>query len=182
LRCWGRNDQSRAGYPEVSAGNTLSVPPGPVELGAGVSVLSFGLGIRHGCALDTRGAIRCWGEAGPQLGYGMTQKDGMAGIGGTLTPAEQYALMPDQGVVQLGAASAAEGNPRAQRVFSGGSHNCAILASGSVRCWGHNESGQLGYGDFAKIGQIGESRTPSLDYQRLNQADVCVVPGSGGCP
>jgi len=183
LRCWGRNDQSRAGYPEVRAGSTLSITPGPVELGAGVSVLSFGLGIRHGCAVDTRGAIRCWGEAGPQLGYGMVQKDGAAGIGGTLTPAEQYAGMPDQGVVQLGAMGDTSGSLSALRVFSGGSHNCAILAQGNVRCWGHNESGQLGYGAFAQVGHIGELRTPSLDYQRLNQADVCIgLAASGGCP
>jgi alpha-tubulin suppressor-like RCC1 family protein len=183
LRCWGRNDQSRAGYPEVLEGSTLSVTPGPVALGAGVSVVSFGLGTRHGCALDTQGAIRCWGEAGPQLGYGMLQKDGTAGIGGTLTPAEQYALMSDQGVVQLGPVGNGVGNAPALRVFSGGSHNCAILTQGSVRCWGHNESGQLGYGNFSQVGQIGELRSPRLDYQRLNQADVCVVPeASGACP
>jgi hypothetical protein len=148
-----------------------------------VSVLSFGLGTRHGCALDTHGAIRCWGEAGPQLGYGIVQKDGSAGIGGTLTPAEQYALMSDQGIVQLGPVGDAAGNAPALRVFSGGSHNCAILTEGSVRCWGHNESGQLGYGDSAQVGNIGELRSPVLDYQRLNQADVCVAPEpSGGCP
>jgi alpha-tubulin suppressor-like RCC1 family protein len=183
LRCWGRNDQSRAGYPEVRAGSTLFATPGPVELGAGVSVLSFGLGTRHGCALDTRGAIRCWGEAGPQLGYGMLQKDGSAGVGGTLTPAEQYGLRGDQGVVQLGPVGEAAENASALRVFSGGSHNCAILAEGRVRCWGHNESGQLGYGNFSQVGQIGEMRTPRVDYERLNQADVCVAPEpSRGCP
>lgn len=181
LRCWGRNDQSRAGYPEKLEGSTLPVTPGPVELGAGVSVLSFGLGIRHGCAADAHGDVRCWGEAGPQLGYGIVQKDGTAGIGGTVTPATQYALMPDQGVVQLGVPGDAAGDAAAAAVFSGGSHNCAVVRSGKVRCWGHNESGQLGYGDFAQVGHIGELRTPSLDYQRLNQADVCVVAASGGC-
>jgi len=107
----------------------------------------------------------------------------LAGIGGTLTPAEQYAGMPDQGVVQLGAMGDTSGSLSALRVFSGGSHNCAILAQGNVRCWGHNESGQLGYGAFAQVGHIGELRTPSLDYQRLNQADVCIgLAASGGCP
>jgi hypothetical protein len=113
----------------------------------------------------------------------MVQRDGFAGIGGTLTPAEQYAVMPDQGVVQLGAVADVAGNEPALRVFSGGSHNCAIMADGNVRCWGHNESGQLGYGDFAQVGHLGELRSPSLDYQRLDQADVCVAPPpSGDCP
>jgi alpha-tubulin suppressor-like RCC1 family protein len=177
LRCWGRNDQSRAGYP-IQAGSVLSVTPGPVNLGPGVQVLSFGLGMRHGCALDGQGDIRCWGEAGPQLGYGMPQQDGIAGIGGTLTPGEQYATRDDRGIVQLGDRDGALGNAPALRVFSGGSHNCAIMASGGVRCWGHNEAGQLGYGEFAQVNNIGAKNWPASDYQLLDRYDVCIVPAS----
>ena len=31
-----------------------------------------------------------------------------------------------------------------ERVYAGGSHTCATLSDGTVRCWGHNDSGQLG--------------------------------------
>ena len=34
----------------------------------------------------------------------------------------------------------------------GGDHACAILGDGSVRCWGHNNFGQLGYGNTSDIG------------------------------
>ncbi|MDQ3004029.1 MAG: RCC1 domain-containing protein, partial [Chloroflexota bacterium] len=31
-------------------------------------------------------------------------------------------------------------------VFSGGDHACALLATGVLKCWGGNTSGQLGDG------------------------------------
>jgi alpha-tubulin suppressor-like RCC1 family protein len=175
LRCWGRNDQSRAGYPEARVGNLLHVTPGSIDFGPGVTITSFGLGMRHGCALDVLGDIRCWGEAGPQLGYAMPQNDGVAGVGGTLTPGEQYAGMQKAGIVQLGDTDGEAGNAPALRVYAGGGHSCAIMASGAVRCWGHNESGQLGYGPFAQKGNVGERFIPADDYARLGQHDVCLM-------
>jgi alpha-tubulin suppressor-like RCC1 family protein len=176
LLCWGRNDESRAGYPHAIHGTLLPQTPGPVSLGAAVRVVSPGLGMRHGCALDTTGSVRCWGEAGPQLGYGMAQQDGVAGIGGTEQPSAQYAQMPNQGVVQLGDTDDIPGTDLALRLYSGGRHNCVILTGGRVRCWGSNGSGELGYGDFSQIGDIGDQGSPAAEYERLNRYDVCVVP------
>jgi alpha-tubulin suppressor-like RCC1 family protein len=178
LLCWGRNDQSRAGYPQAIYGSVISAPPGPVSLGPGVQVLGFGLGMRHGCALDAHGLVRCWGEAGPALGYGMTQADGLSGVGGTLEPSAQYALMPEQGAVRLGDTDGEPGIDRALRVFSGGQHNCVILSTGGVRCWGSNRSGELGYGAFDQVGNIGDDGPPEAVYARREQYDVCIGEGS----
>ena len=47
----------------------------------------------------------------------------------------------------------APGNPAAFRTLAaGGSHVCAILANGSVRCWGRNTFGALGLGDTTSRG------------------------------
>jgi alpha-tubulin suppressor-like RCC1 family protein len=180
LRCWGRNDESRAGYPDAKWGPVLSETPGPLNLGIGVRAVAVGLGTRHGCALDARGDVRCWGEAGPQLGYGQRQMDGVAGIGGTLEPGEQYAKMQNGGVVQLGDDAGLPGTSPVKSLFTGGFHNCAIMTAGGVRCWGHNESGELGYGDYARVGPIGETESPADDYARLTRYQVCVVPAESG--
>lgn len=41
----------------------------------------------------------------------------------------------------------AQGVTRAQSVAAGYEHTCAILESGEPRCWGGNDSSQLGLGD-----------------------------------
>lgn len=177
LLCWGRNDQSRAGYPDALVGTVVGTPPGPVSLGAGVRVLGVGLGVRHGCALDVQGKVRCWGEAGPWLGYGMARQDGLAGVGGVLYPGVQYEQMEDFGAVDLGDTDDVPGIDPVLRLFSGGQHNCVILASGAVRCWGNNESGELGYGDYAQVGDIGgDGSTPAEKYEQLGRHDVCFSP------
>ena len=38
------------------------------------------------------------------------------------------------------------------QLTGGWSHNCALLDSGAVRCWGYGYYGQLGYGSAIDIG------------------------------
>lgn len=86
------------------------------------TVTAIAAGGRHACTLTTAGAVLCWGaNTLGQLGDGTTV--------GKPTPVAVQGL--DQGVTALVAGSA---------------HTCAVLISGSVKCWGFNEDGQLGDG------------------------------------
>ncbi|MDH3682754.1 MAG: hypothetical protein OEV40_22705, partial [Acidimicrobiia bacterium] len=81
------------------------------------------------------GTVRCWG-VGPELGYGNTEF-----IGDDETPGSV-------GPVELGA------DRTAVAVASGGDlgHTCVVMDDATVRCWGSNELGELGYGNTEFIG------------------------------
>ncbi len=90
-------------------------------------------GSNHTCALLETGAVRCWGGGGNgQLGHGNTDT-----IGDDETAAASGDVNVGGRVVQLAA---------------GGSHTCALLETGAVRCWGYGVYGQLGYGNTDHIG------------------------------
>src|SRR6202035_1752865 len=84
------------------------------------AVTSVAAGDEFGCALLGDGTARCWG-----LGESGQRGDG------TLT---QMSTVP---VAVSGLASAAA-------VTAGYDHACALLADGTMRCWGANTYGQLG--------------------------------------
>lgn len=82
------------------------------------------IGAFHACAVEAAGTVRCWGDnAKRQLGDGT---------------AVQNASVPREVPGLAGVAALAAGYR----------HTCALLTSGSVRCWGENASGQLGDGSF----------------------------------
>ena len=131
VRCWGWALAGGLGY-----GNTETIGDdedpavaGDVDLG-GIAV-ALAVGVGHSCVLLENGSVRCWGY-GPQLGYGNT-----AIIGDDETPAEAGDVNVGGTVVELAA---------------GGSHTCARLDTGDVRCWGYGTHGALGYGNTQTIG------------------------------
>ena len=77
--------------------------------------------------------VRCWGRDDfGQLGQGNTMDIGCAELPGSVEP------------IDLGASIT--------QISAGTLHNCARAGDGTIRCWGWNESGQLGHGGFANIG------------------------------
>lgn len=130
LRCWGANDagqlgQARAGDVGDQPGE---MPPPPIDVEEVVQVVA---GANHTCTRHADGTVRCWGAgAAGQLGDGETADVGVDPL--TFPP----------GPVDLGG--------EADRLAAnGGDTTCARLTDGSLRCWGANESGQLGLG-FAR--------------------------------
>jgi alpha-tubulin suppressor-like RCC1 family protein len=87
-----------------------------------ISVAALSSGYSHDCALLEAGTIQCWGA----------NDNGQLGVG---TAAESD--VPPSTV--LGITDAAG-------VSAGYNETCAVLADGTVRCWGVNSYGQLGDG------------------------------------
>jgi alpha-tubulin suppressor-like RCC1 family protein len=140
--CWGRADLGQTGH-----GNKLTI--GDNEPASAGNALRFGTevvvdieaGDNHTCALLASGNVRCWGfGADGRLGYGNTAN---LGDEANETPAD----LPN---VNVGGV--------VTQIAAGGSHTCALLDDGTVRCWGRNANGQLGYGNTAAVG---DNESPS---------------------
>jgi len=114
VSCWGSNASGQLGD------QTLTNFSAPVDVVGLTNVVGIAAGGSHTCALLADGSARCWGAGG----------SGQLGNNGTVTKQ----LVP---VVVSGLAGAVA-------VAAGGAHTCALLADGSVRCWGANGAGQLG--------------------------------------
>jgi alpha-tubulin suppressor-like RCC1 family protein len=104
-----------------------------------LTVAQVSAGNAHTCAVLSDGALRCWGRNNyGQLGYGHNRT-----IGDDETPASA-------GDVPVGGAVA--------QVSAGVYRTCAVLTNSSLRCWGINTVGQLGYGHNRTIG---DNETPA---------------------
>lgn len=91
-----------------------------------VRIVEVAAGNSNTCVVLSNHALRCWGDG--QIGgngYGNT-----VNIGDTETP--------------FSAGDVPVGGP-VTHVSMGGDTACALLATGSVRCWGANAYGELGY-------------------------------------
>lgn len=137
-QCWGRNQHGQLGIgsPENIGDDETLKPPHYVLLGG--NARGPLVGWTHTCALLENGAVRCWGDNSfGQLGYGHTNDLGK-------DPSE----MPPPDVPISGSAVGDE----VLQLAAGDGFTCALYESSVIRCWGLNDSGQLGYGHTDRIG------------------------------
>ena len=116
VMCWGWNDHGQLGNGSTSAS---SVPVDVLALPDEVTAISAG---GHTCAVTSPGAVVCWGFNG----------DGRLGDG----------TLVDRSV-PVGVSGLTSG---VTAVAVGSTHTCALTTAGGVRCWGRNDTGQLGDG------------------------------------
>ena len=150
LKCWGSGTSGQLGD-----GNAIIRGDEPGEMGDNLPVVDLGTDrsaravtagagqtLIHTCAVLDNNSVKCWGSADVgQLGYGDTTRrgDDLGEMGDNL-PA-----------IDLGAGSFANA------VAAGDEHTCAIVSNVFVRCWGRGNSGRLGLGDAAFVG---DNETP----------------------
>ncbi|MCA9716917.1 MAG: hypothetical protein H6713_37210 [Myxococcales bacterium] len=141
--CWGYAGNGALGYANTTqiGDNETPATAGAVQVGG--AVIAIGTGRRHTCAVLDNNQVNCWGYNNRgQLGRMNTTQ-----IGDNETPASV-------GVIQLGADAVA--------IDGGYEHTCAALTNGSVRCWGHNQYGNLGLASTLQIGDgLGEMPPPN---------------------
>jgi alpha-tubulin suppressor-like RCC1 family protein len=160
VRCWGGG----GGQLGNSAGDVGDdETPGsvdPIDFGSGRTAVAVSAGGRHTCAILDDASVRCFGNGGEgQLGYGNFDNIGDNEPLGSVGP------------VDLGAGRTAVA------IAAGGSHTCAVLDDGSVRCWGDYSWGQLGPGHEEPVG---DDETPgSVDPVDLGSGRTAVAISAG---
>lgn len=115
LNCWGDNTMGQLGNGQ----SDLAINPIPTkaQLAWGDIPISVAAGFNSTCSLLSSGTVKCWGgNSYGQLGY-TTQ--------GSLYPASAT----PKAVTSI---------TTAKKIATGGNAACAILATGTVKCWGLN--------------------------------------------
>ncbi len=134
---------------------------------------TMGLGSFHSCAISRTGELKCWGSnANDQLGDGssITQRNTPGNVLGSakyiaVAGGETFTCAVTSGGAaqcwgrnvfgQLGDGSNTTRNTPVQvvglssgvtAIAAGHLHACALLSTGTVKCWGDNSDGQLGVG------------------------------------
>ncbi len=129
VKCWGQNDHGQLGD------GTLTDRRSPVNVsGLASGVVTVAAGNSHTCALTSAGGVKCWGN----------NYYGALGIGSSGYGVDAQS---PRDVINLGEPAAA--------IAAGGTHTCALMTNGGVKCWGSNSRYQLGNGT------IGERTTPT---------------------
>ncbi len=161
VRCWGSNTNGQLGGGRLSSDRS----PTPIPALGITDAAAIATGEDHTCVGLVDGTIKCWGwNSFGQLGNGS-----MAPITGQ--PEDSFLPVLVQGV------------SGATTISAGYKHSCAAFADGTLRCWGQNDSGQLGDGtamiaslvEIAPVSTIGVANATRISAYRHN----CVVLADG---
>ena len=169
VKCWGGNTDGQLGY-----GDTLDRGDQPgemgdalptIDLGVGRTAIQVSAGSKFTCAVLDDASVKCWGQNNVgQLGYGdkLNRGDGSGEMGDALP------------TVDLGAGR------KAVQISAGLEHTCVLLDDASIKCWGENQDGQLGYGDKNNRGDGPGEMGDNLPAVDLGTSRTAVGVSAGG--
>ncbi len=153
VECWGGNQFGQLGDDPAS---TRSTPASVAGLTRDVQAIAAGG--HHTCALTTASRVLCWGHnASGQLGNG-TESD-------KSLPMDVVGLT--DGV---------------RAIAAGGRHTCVVTTVGGVKCWGDNDSGQLGDGTELQTSRPTDVKglTSGISAIAAGGNHTCALTASGG--
>lgn len=129
---------------------------------AGSGVVSFEVSswydFKHLCGLLDDGAVRCAAYYPPAYGE----------VGWAQLPAPPDGVYPP---VALGS------DRTATALALGNDHSCALLDDQTVKCWGRNHLGQLGYGDTVDRGEDQAAMGDALPIVPLGAPVLAIAAG-----
>lgn len=196
LRCWGSNESGQLGDGGVcgvvcASPQTVCAAAGAPACAPLRDIAAIRAGGDHTCALSSAGTVLCWGgnDSG-QLGDGtqIARSKPVAVLEGAIavTTGIRYTCAVDahggascwglNSVSQLGDGSTNDSALPApvaglasglSAIDAGGSHTCALRATGTIACWGLNGDGRLGDGTFTlratpvQVVGLGPKATPT---------------------
>ena len=169
VKCFGLGSEGQLGNEstsDIGDGIGASVASSlAISLGSGRSARAIATGTSHTCALLDNMSVKCWG-------YGAV---GAIGSGSTLSRGDNTGEMGDALTpVDLGTGRTAT------MIAVGASHSCALLDNATLKCWGRNSFGQLGYNDTTTRGdntnEMGDS-LPAISFA-TGRTPTAVVAGA----
>ncbi len=144
VKCWGYNNYGQLGNATTTNSNIA------VEVAGVAGATAITAGHYHTCALVTGGTVKCWGR----------DDSGQSG-NGTFTSSNTTAV----DVTGVAGATA---------IAAGGDHSCALVAGGTVKCWGQNGFGELGNGTNA-------TSNTAVDVTGVAGATAITAGGTHSC-
>lgn len=157
VKCWGSGSGLGYGNTNAIGDDELPSSVGPISVTTtpGVTVKEVTAGEAFTCALLSDESVKCWGD----------NRFGALGTGNTANIGDDE-LPSSIGPVSVTATPGIT----VEHLAAGFEHVCALLSDGSLRCWGQNDFGQLGYGNTANVG---DDEVPSS----VGPVDVSAAPG-----
>jgi len=129
MKCWGWNHAGQVGNNGACSNNRCSVPQAVAGL---TGVIDISAGAEHTCVILDTGSAKCWGSNE----YGQ-----LGAPTGSLCTTEEFTPLPCA-LTPIGVS----GITSAVDISAGDRHTCAVTSTGAAKCWGANDSGQLGDG------------------------------------
>lgn len=128
LECWGMGAYYSESYYIGGGGKTSmsnTATPTTIDVGGQVKQVALASSpyTHYTCAVLVDCTLKCWGD----------NRYGQLGTGDKIDRATPTTIHTVGGKVQ--------------QIALGGYHSCVVLVDGILRCWGHNNFGQLGTGD-----------------------------------
>lgn len=189
--CWGQGGYGQLGRGDRSNSGT------PMQVALRGRVAAMALGRMHACARTENGQVWCWGanEHG-QLGDGTSElrtapvRVRALGSASVIAAGPDSSCAVDRGHVMCWGGATAAAPPHAIDGVDGSAVRalvvaqgaaCALLADGSVWCWGSGAEGQLGPAESVESARaVRIEGIPAARTIAAYETELCVSTADGG--